>query len=75
MIRVELTPTDPLKLGLVLGSPDTCGDYRRIVMLCHLVIDGAELLIIPVIVMGRSRLRIVGTRIRRTPPKHLYIWI
>ena len=51
MIHVEMTPTEPSAFGLSFGGPDAGRNDSRVVVLSHFMIDGVELLIVPVIVV------------------------
>ena len=51
MIQVEILPTLPSALGFVLWSPDAGWNDRSAIVLCHLLIDSIDALILPALIV------------------------
>ena len=48
-----------LGIGLVLRRPDAGRDDSRVVVLSHLMVDGVEFLVVPVVIVGHCRRGII----------------
>lgn len=58
-ITFQTEISDNIFLPIILRGPDAGRNDRRVVVFSHLVIDGVEFLIVPVIVMDHSRFGII----------------